>query len=85
MIITRLSTIEDIMKIRKGREFVLNSVNRSKEKEEHREEEERKSMGAGSDRMGQAMMMEMPLGSLISYGRMTEEALDELIEELNAE
>lgn len=81
---TRISTIEEIMKSKKGKEFVLKIMAGGAQEDAHREEAERRSMGAGSDRMRQAMMMEMPLGSLVSYGRLTEEALDELIADLNA-
>ena len=40
-------------------------------------------LGAGSDRMLNAMMLEMPLGAFVSYGRMTDAQLDEMIAGLN--
>ena len=42
------------------------------------------SMGEGSERMMQQMMLGIPLGSLVSYGRLTPAKLKELIETLNA-
>jgi beta-glucosidase len=42
------------------------------------------AMGAGARRMREKMMMEMPVGSLVSYGRMSDEQLDRLLAMLNA-
>lgn len=42
------------------------------------------SMGEGADRMMQNMMLEMPLGALVSYGRMSQEQLNGLIVMLNS-
>ena len=41
------------------------------------------SMGEGSERMMQQMMLDIPLGALVSYGRLTPEKLNALIETLN--
>ena len=41
-------------------------------------------LGEGSEVMVQKMMQEMPLGALVSYGRMTQEQLDSVIAMLNA-
>ena len=40
-------------------------------------------MGEGSDVLMKQMMEETPLGSLVSYGRMTPAQLDALIASLN--
>ena len=40
------------------------------------------NMGEGTDKMMQSMMMEMPLGALVSFGRMTEGQLEALLGEL---
>jgi len=40
------------------------------------------NMGEGTDKMMHSMMMEMPLGALVSFGRMTEEQLEALLREL---
>ena len=42
------------------------------------------SMGEGSERMMQGMMMGIPLGALVSYGRLTSAQLKDLIASLNA-
>ena len=42
------------------------------------------SMGEGSERMMQEMMLGIPLGALVSYGRLTTDQLKALIETLNA-
>ena len=42
------------------------------------------NMGEGSERMAQAMMTEMPLGAIVTFGRMTNEQLDGLIAMLNS-
>lgn len=41
------------------------------------------AMGEGADEMVQAMMEEMPLGSLLNFGMVTEEQLTDIIETLN--
>lgn len=40
-------------------------------------------MGEGSEKIMQQMMLEIPLGALVSYGRMTSAQLDALIASLN--
>jgi beta-glucosidase len=53
----------------------------------HSEEDQQAAddaMGAGAKRMREKMMMEMPVGSLVSYGRMNDEQLDHLLAMLNA-
>ena len=42
------------------------------------------AMGEGSAKMMQNMMLEMPLRSIVSFGRMTMEQLDGLLAMLNA-
>ena len=42
------------------------------------------SMGEGSERMMQGMMMGIQLGALVSYGRLTRKQLKDLIATLNA-
>ena len=41
------------------------------------------ALGEGSVEMAKSMMVEMPLGSLVSFGVMSEEQLDGLITLLN--
>ena len=47
-------------------------------------EDQTDSMGEGSERMMQSMMMGIPLGALVSYGRLTPEKLKALIASLNS-
>ena len=42
------------------------------------------TMGEGSERMMQGMTMGIPLGALVSYGRLTRSQLKDLIASLNA-
>ena len=42
------------------------------------------TMGEGSERMMQGMMMGIQLGALVSYGRLSRKQLKELIATLNA-
>ena len=44
-----------------------------------------KNMGEGSDKIVESMMMEMPLQSIVTFGRMTEGQLDDLLRMLNAD
>ena len=89
MTITKVTTIGQLMKTRKGRAFVGQMMGVSAEDtqakaEEDASQEELDSMGAGAARMRQQMMMDMPLCALVSYGRMTSEQLDGLIVMLNS-
>ena len=42
------------------------------------------NLGAGSKRMMEASMLGMPLGAFVTYGRMSREALGNLIMKLNS-
>ena len=48
------------------------------------EEDYGDTMGEGGKKMAEKMMLEMPLGALVSFGRMTQEQLQQLIDNLNA-
>lgn len=75
------STIGDLLKTATGRAFVEKMTGKS-----NREAIDRESaaLGEGSEKMAQNMMFEMPLRSLVSFGRMTMEQLDGLLAALNA-
>lgn len=83
MTFTKLTTIGALLKSKKGQEFFKKFMVQTQKSKGVQAEKEENAMGAGSARAHQQMMMEMPLGSLVSYGRMTEEALDALIVSLN--
>ena len=79
VVYSRTSTVADLRKTRKGRAFFAGLTGMNDE-ESH---ESNSHLGAGSDRMLNAMMLEMPLGAFVSYGRMTDAQLDEMIAGLN--
>lgn len=94
LFVTRFTTLGELMNIQKGREFMqdfMANMGMSKEtgkgNENERQENQNKeaddAMGAGSERARMQMMFEMPLNSLVSYGVMTDDALEGLIENLN--
>lgn len=83
---TRTSTIGDLLKSAKGRAFMeqmMQKLHGSKEAQKA-EADKLNNMGEGSERMAQAMMTEMPLGAIVTFGRMTNEQLDGLIAMLNS-
>lgn len=81
MVYTYNSTIGDLQKSAKGRAFVEKM--RTGMHTAAGEADNLKNMGEGSEQMAANMMMEMPLQSLISFGRMTVEQLDGLLIMLN--
>ena len=96
MRVTRLTTIGELMNCKKGREFVLSFMSRmgmgqkndgdeSQKEQEEKNKQTDDAMGAGSERMRQQMMFEMPLNALVSYGIMPDAALEELIAGLNTD
>jgi beta-glucosidase len=78
--VTRTSTIGQLMKHPKGASFIQKMTGSSKGPSD---EEQAAAMGEGSEKIMQSMMFEMPLGALVSYGRMTAPQLDALIASLN--
>ena len=81
---TRRSTVGDLNHTEKGRTVLKGMLAANASRNAKRAEEGVRSMGEGSDKMMQAMMMEMPLGSLVSLGgSMTDQQLDDLISSLN--
>ncbi len=80
MTFTYESTVGDLLKTAKGRAFV-EQMTAGSDKEAIQKDTE--AMGEGSAKMAQKMMFEMPLRSIVSFGRMTMEQLDGLLEALN--
>ena len=78
--ITETTTIGQLMKHSKGSVFLQQMMGSSALA--HQDQTE--AMGEGSEKMMQQMMFDMPLGSLVSYGRMTSRQLKDLIASLNA-
>lgn len=66
----------------KGMEYFAGMFGGAKSEEEKRQNQETdEAMGAGSERMKQQMMM--PLNAFVSYGRISDEQLEEMLLELN--
>lgn len=80
---TKQSTVGDLGRTARGRAVLEGMMAASASRNAEKPAEDVKNMGEGSDRMMQAMMMEMPLGSLVSFGSMTARQLDGLIASLN--
>ena len=79
--VDRNTTIGQLLTHPKGAALVKQMHSRAKGPSD---EEQSQAMGEGSEAIMQQMMFDMPLGSLISYGRMTPAQLDGLIASLNA-
>lgn len=74
------TTIGQLMKHPRGAAFIRQMMGKS---DGPSDSEQAEAMGEGSEKMMQKMMFEMPLGSLVSYGRMTAKQLKGLIASLN--
>lgn len=75
--ITKTTTIGQLLRHPKGASFVQQMMGA------RQSSANAQNMGEGSEKMVQNMMFEMPLGALVSYGRMTAQQLDGLIAMLN--
>lgn len=78
--ITKTSTIGQLMKHPKGAAFIQKMLSSSSGPSDS---EQAAAMGEGSEKIMQQMILEIPLGALVSYGRMTSAQLDALIASLN--
>ena len=78
--VTVNTTIGQLLKHPKGKEIIGNMMRSSALS--HVDQTD--SMGEGSERMMQGMMMGIQLGALVSYGRLTRKQLKDLIATLNA-
>lgn len=83
---TENSTIADLKKTKRGRAFMEKMASRRSAEEKAAGREAQKdaaNMGEGSERMIEAMMREMPLNALVSYGAMTKKDLKQMVDLLN--
>lgn len=78
--VTENTTIGQLLKHPKGKEIIGNLMRSSALS--HVDQTD--SMGEGSERMMQGMMMGIQLGALVSYGRLNRKQLKDLIATLNA-
>ena len=67
----------------KGASFIQQMMSRSSHNQSS-DKAPASAMGEGSEALMKSMMEETPLGSLVSYGRMTSAQLDALITSLNS-
>lgn len=77
---TRASTMKELLNCAAGKAFVetlMQGVRQNQNSLAH--------MGEGSSRRVQHMLLGMPLRSLVTYGRLSDDALDALIRQCNAE
>ncbi len=84
---TKQSTVGELMKTARGRAFIEQMMNRGQDgrSPEEAKADNVKNMGEGSDKIAESMMAEMPLQSIVTFGRMTEKQLDDLLQMLNAD
>ena len=75
------TTIGQLMKHPKGAAFIRQMMGKSNGPSDA---EQAEAMGEGSEKIMQQMMFDMPLGSLVNYGRMTSRQLKALIASLDA-
>ena len=78
--VTENTTIGQLLRHPRGREIIGNMMRSSALS--HVDQTD--TMGEGSERMMQGMMMGIQLGALVSYGRLTRKQLKDLIATLNA-
>lgn len=76
---TKYSTIGDLMKTAKGTEVVVPMLAAMQSGNEQTSD----AMGEGADEMLKAMKESMPIGTLVNFGVLTEEQLDEMVKMLN--
>ena len=81
MTFTYESTVGDLLKTARGRALVEQMMGRSDREAIGRDSA---ALGEGSEKMAQNMMFEMPLRSIVSFGRITMEQLDGMLAMLNA-
>lgn len=86
MIFNRCSTVGEVMKTAAGRKLIetIASARRKQRGGADLEAAQAEAMGEGSERMMEKMMYEMSLNNLVTYGVMTFDQLDELIDGLNS-
>lgn len=73
------SPLADLLKTETGRTLLKNMMPRSENSENLNH------MGEGSDKVAQNMIFEMPLQALVTFGRMSREKLDAILDMLNSD
>lgn len=84
---TENSTLADLAKTSRGRQFMEEMAKKRKTADKDAEQQEKRddlsNLGEGSERMVQAMMREMPLSSMVSFGGMSKKELKNIVAMLN--
>lgn len=85
VVYTENSTIKDLLKTKHGQVLFAQLMNGMGSKSDRDAvDKDMENLGAGSKRMMEASMLGMPLGAFMTYGRMSREALNNLIMNLNS-
>lgn len=82
MVYTAESALEDLKESARGQE-ILERITRSTGTTAEKRAETARHMGKGAQKLMEATMRDTPLGSLVSFGRVTPEGLQEILDELN--
>lgn len=84
---TENSTLADLAKTSRGRQFMEQMAKKREAAGNDAGQQEKRddlsNLGEGSERMVQAMMREMPLSSMVSFGGMSKKELKEIVAMLN--
>ncbi|MBK0348825.1 glycoside hydrolase family 3 C-terminal domain-containing protein [Aerococcaceae bacterium zg-ZJ1578] len=81
---TKNSTISDLYETSKGRQVLEQLIPKPDAKQQESNQATADAMGGGASKMLKAMMMEMPLQSLVNFGQMSNADLQALLEGLNS-
>lgn len=84
MAFTADTTIGQLMRTEKGRN-VMQMLMAKKKVSPEQKSIDNKELGEGSSRMVEKMMNEMPLGSIVTFGMMTEDDLEQVLSLLNSD
>lgn len=86
IVYTENSTLQDLAKTARGRSFMEQMQKQRSaqmDPDAAKTREDVANLGEGSERMVQAMMREMPLSTLVSYGAMSKRQLKQIVKMLN--
>ena len=84
VVFSRYSTIGDMLTVPKGKSVFQQMFAAGPGDKSEEADRVDSAMGGDSEKARTRMMLEMPLNSLVSYGRMTDAQLDQLLQLLNS-
>lgn len=82
-VFTAHSTIGEVMKTEKGRQFIRQMKENRRGHAAQAKESDVNALGEGSAVMAETMMKEMPLSGLITFAGLTAQGLEEILKKLN--